>query len=362
MKNTYLLFFSIVLLACSKSKEHAPTSQFTIVKHDNYSVLRVNEAWKDCPHRFTYILGRDSSLVADSLQKYPFIKTPIQSGIYLSSTTIAFAEELNALETIKGIDDKNLLINDSLQKECINKNIIEVGGLEKLNIEQVLALKPDAIFTYAVRENKSLSKLNEAGIPVVYVTEFLAKDPLSRAEWIKFMACFYEKETLAHQIFEQITADYNELVHKEKPHDSTTILVSRAFGENWFVPGGNSYIATMIKQAGGKYAYQNIDDHGSVPRSFENVLTEASQSDIWLCNSLNWHQLSDISDDNELYTGLDAFKRKMVFNNNKRQKPNGGNDYYSSAVVHPEILLKDYITLLTQPSSDSSLTYFKKLD
>ena len=359
----FLFLLTLLLLSCSSSKdsETISSSHFEIENYESFKILTANQAWKDCKTPFIYILSDNPKHIPDSLKQFTIIKTPITRAIFLSSTTLAYAEELNALRSVVGVDNVDYLINDSLQKACYENLIATVGSVENLNIERILELNPEIIFTYVTGENPVLNKIQSTGIPVVYISEYLEKTALQRAEWIKFMACFYHKEEQANTIYSQVVKDYTTLAKQKKKTDSTSVLVSRDFGGNWYVPGGNSFVAQMLKDAGGKYAFADSEEVGSVPISFEKIIAESSDADIWLCNSLGWTNLDIIKNENELYTFLEAYQQNNVYNNNKRQKPHGGNDYYASAIVHPEKLLNDYILLLNSPTDTSELYYFRKL-
>ena len=53
-------------------------------------------------------------------------------------------------------------------------------------------------------------KIEELHVPVVINAEYLEKHPLGRAEWIKFMALFFNKEKKADSVFVVIEKEYLE--------------------------------------------------------------------------------------------------------------------------------------------------------
>jgi iron complex transport system substrate-binding protein len=59
---------------------------------------------------------------------------------------------------------------------------------------------------------------------------------------------------------------------------------------------------------------------------------------------------------------LDSFKKGNLFNNNKRVAINGGNDYWESGSMNPQVILKDIAAILHPelfPGYD--LYYYKKI-
>ena len=51
-----------------------------------------------------------------------------------------------------------------------------------------------------------------------------------------------------------------------------------------------------------------------------------------------------------------------VWNCNRRMNPSGGNDYWESGVVHPDLVLQDLVTIFhPELLPDSELTYYRQL-
>lgn len=49
------------------------------------------------------------------------------------------------------------------------------------------------------------------------------------------------------------------------------------YGDVWYVPGGRSYAAKFIEDAGGKYLWSDNPKTGSIELSFESVLEKAKK-------------------------------------------------------------------------------------
>jgi len=53
----------------------------------------------------------------------------------------------------------------------------------------------------------------------------------------------------------------------------------------------------------------------------------------------------------------------MVFNNNRRQTPAGGSDFWESGVIHPDLVLRDLSLILGgKPAEEGELHYYKRLE
>ena len=51
----------------------------------------------------------------------------------------------------------------------------------------------------------------------------------------------------------------------------------------------------------------------------------------------------------------------MVFNNTRRMNDAGGNDFYESAIVNPDILLRDLVRIFHPDLVQNELVYYKQL-
>ena len=49
-----------------------------------------------------------------------------------------------------------------------------------------------------------------------------------------------------------------------------------------------------------------------------------------------------------------------IYNNTLRSTPQGGNDYFESAVVHPDLVLRDLIKVFHPGLVDEEFVYYKK--
>ena len=51
-----------------------------------------------------------------------------------------------------------------------------------------------------------------------------------------------------------------------------------------------------------------------------------------------------------------------VYNCNKRLNAAGGNDYWESGVIHPDLILQDLIRIFHPELTDAEPTYYRKLN
>jgi iron complex transport system substrate-binding protein len=206
-------------------------------------------------------------------------------------------------------------------------------------------------------------KLEELGIKVVLNGDYLESLPLGKYEWIKFLAAFFDVSSEASEKFTTIEREYLSLTGmcdslKYKPKVMTGLPWKGA----WYVPGGESYLAQMIKDAGGDYIWNDIQQRESVPLNFEKVIERGSTADFWINTGLS-NSLNDILNEDMRLEKVKPFQEKRIFNNNAITNPTGGNDFWESGITHPQVILKDLIKIFHPELLPAhKLVYYKKLN
>ncbi|HYX06163.1 MAG TPA: ABC transporter substrate-binding protein [Bacteroidales bacterium] len=339
---------------------------FTIRKVNNSFLLSVQNPWQGARNIvYRYLLVPRGEKVPEGIDDVQIIRTPVKKIICMSTTYIAMIDLLGETETIKGISGSSLVNNKQVRKMLKNGAIRDVGYDQGLNFEEIIGLNPDLLMTYGVSGNhiSSVHKLENSGVKVVYNAEYLENTPLGKAEWIKFIGAFYGKEEIAASYFDSIADLYNNLKEltssvKEKP----VVLTGLPWKESWYVPGGKSFMANFIKDAGGNYLWRDDDSRESFPLDLEAVFNKGMQTDVWI-NTGSAGSLKEIADVDDRLTNLGPFRKMEIYNNNARLNQFGGNDYWESGVIKPHIILKDLIKIFhPELLSDHQFYFYKKLN
>lgn len=294
-----------------------------------------------------------------------FVKTPVKNVAAMSSLYVGFLERLGLTSSIKAVDNIDYISNQKMIDGVAAKKISQLAITGNINEELAIALHPDLIINYGSGTSQSdkHKKLVNAGIPTVYCLDHLETNPLGRAEWIKLIACFYEKEKDADSLFALTEKSYLALKEaagqaKEKP----SVLTELKLNDAWYVPGGKSFMATLIDDANASYCWANDTAVGSLPLSFEQVYEKASGADYWL-NVLFCKSLNDIKKLDNRYTNFKAFKNKQVYNNDLLVTPKGGNAYWETGLIEPDKILNDMIKILhPELLKNKPFNYYRQLN
>lgn len=260
----------------------------------------------------------------------------------LASNYVGYLDALNQAQSIHFVDEIDYINSKRVLKRVEAGQIQECGGGEQLNYEMLLSSKP-LILAYEIigSSNPILERCKQLGLQTINCTDFKEQHPLGRAEWLKVFSwltsCEQEGEALFNEIKEHyIQTQYFCTQIKQKPK----VLVGNLFGGVWNVSGGNSFLAKLIKDAGGDYIFKDDTSKLNYVLSFEEIYRKAKNADVWL-NPNIYTTLSQIESEDSRYGLFDAFKNGRVYNNNKIINTAGGNAIWEMGVVRPDIVLKD---------------------
>lgn len=338
---------------------------FQVEYHKHYKVITVKNPWRDAKQTFQYVLVQCGTPIPKGFEQVQVVEVPVRRVVVLSTTHLGHLESLNLLNSLVGMSDPKLSYSKAVQAHVQHSNIPKIGNNANLNIEKVLDLSPDLITTYGTGnpKNDSHPKLLEAGLKVAINAEYMESTPLGQAEWLKFTALFFNQEEAANQQVDAMAQAYQKVVAiAQTAQRKPRVLTGFSSNGTWYQPGGNSYVARLLKDAGAVYLGAGNGDRGSTPMSFEAVYDRALKAQVWLNGSQTWKQLADVAKADERYQKIPAFQTGQVFNNNARVNEFGGNDYWQSGILRPQVVLADLVKILhPELLSDHRLVYYQPL-
>jgi iron complex transport system substrate-binding protein len=365
--------FAISLASCdyeNQSKENNSATlhevktiyakRFAILKSSDFTVLQLKGA--DNKISAEFVLYKTNKPIYHP--KAYYIKTPVKRIVSLSSiyTTMLFA--LGNKDEIIAIDNIDYYTNKILAQKVAQGNVKEVSKSQQLNIEKIVSLSPDLVINFGMGNQLSESelKLQKFSIPCVTSLDHLEELPLARAEWIKFFGCLTNTEDKADSIFNIIEKKYLQLRALTKNTGNKPIVMTEIkYGDTWYVPSGNSYVANLIKDAGGIYFYQDDKQTGSTPLTFEKVYELAKECDVWI-NQYSVNSKKELLSYDERYKLFKAYQTDRLFNNNKTQNKLGYSNFWEEGILRPDMILEDLIKILYPDTNQNpNFNFYKKL-
>ena len=122
------------------------------------------------------------------------------------------------------------------------------------------------------------------------------------------------------------------------------VMTGRSTRGLFTIAGGRSYVAALIKDAGGRYAWADNTSAASASIDLEAQVQCAASADVWI-NGGGWRNLTAMLDDEPRYAAFKAYRKGQVWVYERRQTPAGANDYWSRSVTHPDLLLADLVKI-----------------
>ena len=348
----FILLFSFVFLnSCKQSGKTvnsiSTASSFKYAKHirikdfGKYQLLKITGAYPGAPD-YDYVLKKCGVTLPDSLKSYQIIEVPLKNIVVTSTTHLMPLKLLGVQNKLSGFPHTSYISGKIFKDLVQSGQIKEIGSGRHINTEKLLMLHPSLLMQFSSGPGQNNDEIFiKNGIPVLYNADWMEQNPLGRAEWLKVFGLLFGKEKQADSIFNQIEARYLKIKRqidtiKQKP----LVFQGGTFGDKWFVPGGKSYAARLIKDAGGQYLWADDTHSGSITLNYENVLLQLPKADVWLNPGMLAGKTAIIK---EIPAAKDfkAFQNDRIYTYNLTRGPGGGVLYFEEANTFPDRVLSD---------------------
>lgn len=334
------------------------------------------------------------------------VRTPVERSAVFIAPHCQLMYELGCQQAIRGVCDLNYINIPDVRKRAASagkassgnasagNSIVDCGSSMAPDIERIIALKPEAILVSPFENSGGYGKLDKLHIPIIEAADYMESSPLGRAEWMKFYGMLFGKdknisttaagkaseaaagkasgaaagkaseatlpascELRADSLFAQIEKEYLDLkAEAGKLPKGLSILTERKTGNVWYVPGGQSTIGILLKDANARYIFSDDQHSGSLPMSPEQILAKGKQVDVWAFKYFGGAPLSQVQllQEYDGYKALAAFNRGNIYQVDTSTVP-----YFELTSFHPELLLREFI-ILAHGERFGKLKFYKK--
>lgn len=341
------------------------TSGFTVEYGNNYKVVTVLSPYTGAEESAQYLLVQCGTPAPEGFDQATLIEVPVTRFVAMSTTYLPALDVLGRLDALVGVDSGLYVSNETVRTMIANGDVAEVGSGADVNVETAVALEPDLIMTYAsgFADYDAHPKLQEAGLTVALNAEYLDPSPLGRAEWVDYIALFFNEEAASEAWFADIAADYEATkALAASAAERPTVFANTPFDGTWYMPGGQSFTAQLLADAGADYLWADDDSAPTLFLDFESVFERAVDADYWI-NIGFYGSLADLAAADERFQDFAAFQNGRVYNFDARVNENGGNDIYESGVIFPNIVLADLVKIFHPDLlPDHELYYYRQME
>lgn len=351
-----VMLFAIVLLASCRGGEQRSIAMtgdtlalnhaeyLTIIEHERHTEVQIHSPWNRGKLLQTFVIDNHAE--------------GYNNALFFTATHSNLVEELGRIDAIAGICETEYVANPRLRQAISDGRIRDMGSAMTPDRERIVSLNPDIILLSPYENASTYGHLEALGIPIVQCADYMETSALGRAEWIRFYGRLFGKVREADSLFNVIETEYKALkALTDSISHRPSVLFDTRGGSAWYVPGGRSTMAHLVNDAGGLYVFGDNTKSGSVPLSFESVLSRGEQADVWIIRYNNNHMrmtLPDLGKVYQPYTLFKAYKQGNVYGCNTAELR-----FYEETPFHPERLLHDYIGILhPELLLGDSLRYF----
>lgn len=372
---TYLILLQILICSCVASSDngHDPgnliyepkyASGFKIYGEDGSrsSLIHVTSPWKgENVEARDLFIQRDGEPVPKGYQG-PILKEDAERIVCLSPTQIAMLHLADASGNIVGVSGIDKITSPDIASN--RADIADIGKNGNINYELLESLKPDLVLLYGIYGADPIeNKLKEWGIPYLYVGEYVEESPIGKAEWMIAVAEAVGKRQQAEEVFKQIPEKYNALKQRVESAlpSRPKVLLNTPYGDSWYLPPKESYMVALLEDAGAEYLYSENTSGKSKSVTVEEAAKLAAQADKWLNLGSEIKTTADLIEALPDFANLPVVKSSELYNNSERITPNGGNDFFESGVVNPDLVLRDLIKIMYPELVPEPFVYYRKL-
>lgn len=374
MRNCVSIAFKILLVICTavifsscSSKdvithgrnEIAHSEMLAIYEREGYDEIIITNPKGNTVAHYA-LLNRDEDVPSEIGEDVIKIHVPVESIVIDSEVYASILDELKMDEKIKGVFDANYITIPKFKDKIQNGEIKNLGTPASPNIEKLIGLQPDIILI-SYFEGMDVKGLDKIHTPIIKMYDLQENKPLGRAEWVKFLGKLTGSEEKAKDIFDKVEKTYADLKSEaaEKFNSNgkkPSVLTETIYEGVWYVPGGDSYQANLIKDAGGTYFMDGNKETGSLNLPVEKVLEKGISSDIWLIKRFGNITKTSLAEEDPIYQEFESFKKGNIYVSDTSKSA-----LFRETPFHPEKLLRDYITIFSNDTA-STLKYFKKIE
>lgn len=371
---TFILFSLLFLTSCISNKKtsleafnqdiYTPeyASGFKILGADNVqsTLIQVFNPWQGAKDvEMSYFISRNGEQAPAGFTG-PTIPAGAKQIVCMSSSYIAMLDALGQADRIVAVSGIDYVSNPYI---IAHKDSIKDMGPE-MNYELLLGLKPDVVLLYGIGDAQTAvtDKLKELSIPYMYVGEYLEESPLGKAEWMVALSELTDSREKGIEIFSEIPKRYQTLKDlTASVEQRPTVMFNTPWNDSWIMPSTKSYMAQLVNDAGADYIYKENTSNSSAPIGLETAYGLIQKADYWI-NVGMASTLDELKAVNPKFTDAKSVREKTAYNNNLRLTATGGNEYWESAVIRPDIVLRDLIHIFHPELVSDSLYYYRHLE
>ena len=383
------IFGIIMLVGCNESGKHESYTIGPGCEYASYFGVLTS------PDDSLEVRGVVSISPSDGSADTLWVDAPLNRIICMSTSNVAALSAIETDSVIVAVSGLKYITDQKILSSSQSGGIQDVGYESSLDYETIVRLMPDLIIAYTVgdAEPPYLSKLRSLGLKVLVVYDHLEQHPLARAEYVKLFGALTGRLDVAKEFFGGVRDRYLALMvsaadpvasvpsassdssaaydtdhvqssgsASSEPIGPVKVLMNIPYADSWYIPGMDNYMSRLVRDAGG-VVLGAAEGSASSVISVEQAYRLSLEADIWLCPGYCTSR-SQLTSIHHLFPHFGPISRGLpIYNNVSRVNSAGGNDFWESGSVRPDMILEDLKTIFSSSRSSKTkeFNYFIEL-
>ncbi|MDQ3101587.1 MAG: ABC transporter substrate-binding protein, partial [Bacteroidota bacterium] len=349
----FLIGLSCMLLSCSgrfdqsrsylewEPVQNEYATCFRVLRNNGQQLLIIHGPGATSDTTGIYLIG---DAAVDGLDPLPSLQRIIAG----TTTHLPFFTILGRENIIVGAVHLRDVFDHRIKALAGQGSIKEVGTADGIDHELITSLAPQAMFDHPFGKNV---RTGNNALPVIYITEYLEEHPLGRAEWIKVFGLLTGEEQRADKLFQEIRDRYRMVAESAADLDKKpAVFFGSSWEGQWFAPPANSYMAQLIKDAGGEYSFADQASRGNLMIDLESVLHKVRRAQHFGMILHSWDSITALA----LAGGETRLEKIPAVEAGGFYGNTFTSDLFGQAVLEPDVVLMDLMNIFHRDSLDTS--------
>jgi iron complex transport system substrate-binding protein len=208
------------------------------------------------------------------------VYTPVKRVIAYSTCDVSFLVGFGILrQVLVGVTkEKNEWTTDLIRQAMDEGKIVYLGDSSQINFELLKSVQPDIVFTWNA---DIIPVLEDLKIPTVITSTEMAKGLEAQAEYVKFIAPFFNKEKEGDVFVDKFLKAVDQIkakssYAKEKP----SVIWGDVYAKRVLVEPNNAWVAQLVGLSGGEYELDDVQGASCLEITLERFFLAGKKADI----------------------------------------------------------------------------------
>jgi iron complex transport system substrate-binding protein len=283
----------------------------------------------------------------------PVVEVPVRRLVTGNSAMLGALDELGLVDRLHGSESTRGATVPAVRERIAQGLVHEMSGYGHASIEPVMAVQADVYLSFysAYPQGNVHPRLWELGVRAIPQADHHEPHPLGRAEWLKLLALFSNREARGDANFAEIAAQYAhwkavaaQARSRPRPRVMAGFASSRDTIEAF---GGRNHRAQLIRDAGGAYVLGDDPRTSSlVYEPFEKVYAQGADAAVWLGTLGGQADRKALVAANTLHGWFDAVDEGRVYAWDRGYTGAWAYPYQDQGMTRPHIQLAEAIGAL----------------